>query len=41
MKRILSSITTTTLLALPLLVAGQQTVPPEAARHSPLTQSGY
>jgi peptidoglycan hydrolase-like protein with peptidoglycan-binding domain len=41
MKRILISITATTLLALPLLAAGQSTpIPPEAARQSPLTQRG-
>jgi hypothetical protein len=41
MKRILISITVTTLLALPLLAAGQSTpIPPEAARQSPLTQTG-
>jgi peptidoglycan hydrolase-like protein with peptidoglycan-binding domain len=41
MERILISITATTLLALPFLAAGQQTpIPPEAARQSPLTQTG-
>ncbi len=41
MKRILISVTATTLLALPLLAAGQPTpIPPEAARQSPLTQRG-
>jgi peptidoglycan hydrolase-like protein with peptidoglycan-binding domain len=41
MKRILIGITATMLLALPLLAAGQQTpIPPEAARQSPLTQTG-
>jgi Putative peptidoglycan binding domain len=41
MKRTLISIIATTLLALPLLAAGQQTpIPPEAARLSPLTQTG-
>jgi peptidoglycan hydrolase-like protein with peptidoglycan-binding domain len=41
MKRTLISITATTLLALPLLAAGQSTpIPPEAARQSPLTQTG-
>lgn len=41
MKRTLISITATTLLGLPLLAAGQQTpIPPEAARQSPLTETG-
>ena len=41
MKRTLISITATTLLVLPLLAAGQQTpIPPEAARQSPLTETG-
>ncbi len=41
MKRTLIGITAATLLALPVLSAGQSTpIPPEAARQSPLTQSG-
>ena len=41
MKRFLISVTVTTMLALPLLAAGQETpIPPEAARRTPLTQSG-
>jgi peptidoglycan hydrolase-like protein with peptidoglycan-binding domain len=41
MKWILISLTATTLLALPMLAAGQSTpIPPEAARQSPLTQTG-
>jgi peptidoglycan hydrolase-like protein with peptidoglycan-binding domain len=41
MKRFLFSVTAATLLALPILAAGQETpVPPEAARQTPLTKSG-